>query len=159
MRTVRSVVVVVVIVFLSLQVRQPDRANPASDPAAAIDRRLPVPAGVKAILDRSCRDCHSNETRWPLYAYVAPISWRLAEHVQHGREELNLSTWGEYDLDTAMDLLVEICRKTRSGDMPLPAYARVHRSARLTDADVAQLCAWTTATRRALREGADSAGE
>lgn len=144
--------VVLVLVVLALQIRQPDRTNPPVDPAQAISRHLTVPDDVAAILERACRDCHSNETRWPLYAYVAPFSWEVAEHVANGRQEMNLSEWGSYDRDTAQDLLTVMCRRARSREMPLPSYARLHRDARLTDADLARLCEWTSAERRKLRE-------
>lgn len=87
-----------------------------------------------------------------MYAYVAPVSWEVAEHVANGRQELNLSEWGAYDSETAQDLLTMMCRQARSRDMPLPSYARLHRSARLTDDEIARLCAWTAAERRKLRE-------
>ena len=143
---------VVVVVVLAFQVRQPDRTNPPVDPAQAIARHLTVPDDVAAILDRACRDCHSNETRWPLYAYVAPISWEVAEHVANGRQEMNLSEWGTYDRETAQDLLTVMCRQARSRDMPLPSYTRLHRGARLADAEIKRLCEWTSAERRKLRE-------
>lgn len=144
--------VVLALAVLALQIRQPDRTNPPVDPAQAIGRHLTVPGDVAAILDRACRDCHSNETRWPLYAYVSPISWEVAEHVANGRREMNLSEWGAYDRDTARDLLTVMCRQARSREMPLPSYARLHRDARLADADIARLCEWTAAERRKLRD-------
>src|SRR5688572_5266446 len=98
-RVVRSVGLAVVLVFAALQFGPVDRTNPSSDPAQDIERHVAVPADVKAILDRSCRDCHSNQTRWPFYAYIAPLSWDIIEHVNHAREELNFSEWGAYDAD------------------------------------------------------------
>lgn len=59
-----------------------------------------VPLAVSAILKTSCYDCHSNETQYPWYSSVAPISWWLSEHIRHGRGELNFSEWGEYSLKT-----------------------------------------------------------
>lgn len=138
--------------FLALQVRQPDRTNPPSDPAEHIGRHLAIPADVQAIFDRSCRDCHSYDTRWPLYSYIAPISWEVGEHVAGGRQALNFSTWGQHDGDTVQDLLVAICRQVRAGDMPLRPYLRFHPSARLDGGDIAKVCAWTAAARRRLRD-------
>ena len=143
---------VIVGVAVALQVRQPDRTNPPVDPAHVIDRHLTVPDDIASILDRACRDCHSHETRWPFYAYIAPISWELAEHVAGGRQEMNLSVWGTYDRDTALDLLTVMCRQVRSREMPKPSYTRLHRDARLSDDDIARFCAWTSAERRKLRE-------
>ncbi len=57
------------VVLLAIQLKQPDRTNPPVDPSQSLDRHLPVPAAVRDVLDRACRDCHSSETRWPAYAY------------------------------------------------------------------------------------------
>lgn len=150
-RAARAVLTVSIVVFIAIQVRQAERTNPPVDPSLAIDRHLPVPADVKAILDRSCRDCHSHETRWPFYAYIAPMSWDLVSHVNHGREEMNLSEWGEYDADAMGDILDAMCRQVRRGNMPLPQYLLIHRSARLSPSDVERLCRWTSDTSVELR--------
>ncbi len=139
-------------VLVALQFRPVDRSNPPVDPAQAVERHLAVPAEVKAILDRSCQDCHSHQTRWPFYAYIAPVSWDIIEHVNNGRQEMNLSEWGHYDADAQQDLLIAICRQVRGGTMPLPSYARIHRSSRLSADEVTRLCTWTLETRKALRE-------
>ena len=151
-RLLKRLGLLLVAAFLALQVRQPDRTNPPSDPSDALGRHVAVPVDVRAILDRSCRDCHSHDTRWPLYSYIAPISWQVGEHVATGRQALNFSTWGQHDSDTAQDLLVAICRQVRAGDMPLAPYLRFHPSARLSADDIAKVCTWTTAERRKLRE-------
>jgi hypothetical protein len=52
--------------------------------------------GVKAILQRACYDCHSNETKWPWYSRIAPLSWLLVWDVCEGRAELNFSRWNQY---------------------------------------------------------------
>lgn len=152
-RAVTWVGLAVVLASVALQFKPVERTNPPFDPAQVLERHVPVPAEVKAILDRSCRDCHSNQTQWPFYAYIAPLSWDIIDHVNHGREEVNFSNWGAYDSDTAQDILLEICRQTRAGDMPHPSYTRIHWSARLTADDIRQLCEWTSETRKKLREG------
>jgi len=60
---------------------------------------------VAGILDRACADCHSNKTRWPWYSHVAPVSWFVIDHVNHGRSHLNFSEWGRYDAFEQRDLL------------------------------------------------------
>lgn len=136
--------------LLAAQVWQPDRTNPPVDPAAGIDRHVAVPADVAAILDRSCRDCHTNETRWPPYAYVSPFSWGVAMHVRQGRDHLNFSEWDAQDPESMQDLLEAICEEVRDGAMPLPSYTVVHRSARLAPAEITRLCSWTDETIAAL---------
>lgn len=129
--------------LLAIQFWQPDRTNPPSDPARHIDRHVHVPPDVAAVLDRACRDCHSNRTRWPFYSRIAPFSWNVVAHVRDGREQMNFSEWGEYDDESMADLLDAICDEVRDGAMPLPQYALVHRTARLSNRDVDRLCTWT----------------
>jgi Haem-binding domain len=150
-RVVRSVLIVLVVIFLAIQLVPVDRTNPPFDVAVSLERTTPVPASVKAILDRSCKDCHSNETRWPGYGYVAPMSWLLVRDVGEGRDHLNFSEWGASDAGTQRDSLIEMCRQVRRGNMPLKRYTWIHSSAKLTADDVKTLCEWTVEMRSRLR--------
>jgi hypothetical protein len=99
------------------------------------------------VLERSCRDCHSNETVWPWYSNVAPISWFVIDHVDHGRSHLNFSEWGREDAAHREELLRNICDWTKDGRMPLPSYLWMHRSAALSAAEGIALCTWTAHAR------------
>ena len=90
---------------------------------------------AEAIARTSCYACHSNETEWPAYSYVAPMSWLVRKDVEGGRDELNFSEWDEDSADAAEDAEEEIVE----GRMPLPNYRRIHREARLTDEEAAIL--------------------
>ena len=125
------------------QLIRPDRTNPPVNAAQRVDAHLAVPADVQAIFDRSCRDCHSHDTRWPAYSQVAPISWLVAHDVNEGREEMNLSDWGRYDRDEAREKLKDICKEVRGGHMPVRSYTWMHPGAKLSSAEVERLCAWT----------------
>jgi hypothetical protein len=57
-----------------------------------------VPPDVRSAIDRACRDCHSETTRYPWYSYIAPVSWLVNRDIQSGREHLNLSRWSEYSV-------------------------------------------------------------
>ncbi len=67
---------------------------------------------TRELVKRACFDCHSNETEWPWYSYIAPISWRVTEHVDNGREHLNFSEWNRPNED-----LEEIKEKVEEGKM------------------------------------------
>lgn len=136
--------------FAALQLVRPERTNPPVDPSMRLDAQLTVPREVAAILERSCRDCHTNETRWPWYSQVAPPSLLLAHDVREGRDELNFSEWGDYDAETADEQLEEICEMVTDGEMPLRPYTWLHPDARLSAADVSRLCEWTEQARREL---------
>jgi len=134
---------------VAIQFVRPARTNPATIPERTLAARVPVGSEAAAVLDRACRDCHSNDTRWPWYSHVAPVSWFVIDHVNHGRRHLNYSDWAQYPRDDAERLLKNVCAFAKKDTMPLPSYLRVHREARLTDADVAALCDWTEVTLRA----------
>lgn len=89
---------------------------------------------TRALAQRACFDCHSNETVWPWYSTVAPASWLLARHVTEGRENMNFSDWGEYSVRTD-----KVIRQIEEGEMPPASYLPLHPEARLTEAEKARL--------------------
>lgn len=129
--------------FAASQAVRPERSNPPSEAAESLANAPGLPAGVAAILDRSCRDCHSNQTRWPWYSHVAPASWLVIDHVNHGRSHFNYSTWRRYTPAEQAKLLEGSCELAQRGAMPMPSYLLLHRSAALSPADVATLCSWS----------------
>jgi len=124
---------VVVVVFLALQA-VPYGWNRSNPPVLA-DAPWPD-AGAEAIARESCYSCHSNETDWPVYSYVAPMSWLVRRDVEQGRDELNFSTWPDDDgeLDDAVEMI-------QDGEMPPSRYTRLHPGAVLDDAEAEQLIA------------------
>lgn len=150
---VKGAFLLLVVVAGVIQLARPARTNPSSDPSDHIKAVLPVHPEVEAVLSRSCNDCHSNDTVWPWYSNVAPVSWLLANDVKEGRRELNFSSWGSYQGEKQQKLLGEICKEVRSGEMPGPAYRLAHPKARLTQAEQATLCAWTSSIAPAMRGG------
>jgi hypothetical protein len=133
----------VVAVFVAIQIVPTERTNPPSEADVAAS-----PA-VESILRRSCYDCHSNETRWPWYSRVAPISWLVAHDVALGREEMNFSEWGTYYPSTRRRKLKWMERALREEQMPPWSYRLMHRDAHLSDADRAVIEDWAG---RALSE-------
>ncbi len=120
-------------VGLSRGIRHED--PPTRDDAAA-------PPKIAAILIRSCYDCHSNETRWPWYGYVAPFSWWLERDVGLGRKQLNFSEWGSYYLTTKLRKLQWIDRTLRQENMPPWSYRILHPQAALNQTDLLLLLQW-----------------
>jgi hypothetical protein len=83
-------------------------------------------ADVRALAVKACFDCHSNETRWPWYSFVAPVSWFVAHDVYDAREDLNFSEWDQPQEAKKAPKLV------RNRAMPLKAYVWLHADADLT---------------------------
>jgi hypothetical protein len=98
---------------------------------------------VGTILERSCRDCHSNRTAWPWYSHVAPVSWVISKHVKEGREILDFSEWTTQPPNEGERML--ICDAVSDGRMPLSGYTAIHRNARLSKQDVELICKWAAA--------------
>lgn len=102
----------------------PVRAEPTwTDPAAL------------AVAQRACFDCHSNETVWPLYSRVAPVSWLVTYDVREGREELNFSRWDLLDAEDVGEVGEEIAEVFEEGEMPPRIYTLMHPEAVLTEAE------------------------
>src|SRR5438876_6423144 len=98
-RVLKIITIVAVVLIVGIQFVRPARTNPAVDESQTIFARTQMTPPVAAILDRSCRDCHSNKTVWPWYTNVAPVSWFIVNHVNEARPLLNFSQWGTLDRD------------------------------------------------------------
>ena len=146
-KILRWLLILLAVVFVAIQFSRPARTNPPVNPAHSIEANLQVSPQVAAIFNRSCNDCHSNKTVWPWYTNVAPVSWFLVNHVNEGRQDMNLSEWGSYDKDKQSHRLRDICEQVQDGEMPLSTYTPLHPQAKLSPADVQTLCDWAKAER------------
>lgn len=84
---------------------------------------------TRALVERACNDCHSNETVWPWYSKLAPVSFVIRRDVLRGREVLNYSEWGVGEPDEGLQSMIDTISKEQ---MPLPYYAILQADARLT---------------------------
>ncbi|NMB80393.1 MAG: heme-binding domain-containing protein [Ignavibacteria bacterium] len=89
-------------------------------------------AETRALAKRACFDCHSNETVYPWYSNVAPVSWLVMHDIEEGRGNLNFSEW-ETGSKWAQHAADEAVEAIQTGKMPLPIYVVQHPEARLTD--------------------------
>ena len=135
-RWLRVILGVGLVILVALQFVPTRRTNPP------VGARLVAPADVESILRRACYDCHSYETRWPWYTYVAPVSWWITEHVNHGRSEMNFSEWPVFDFEEIEYEVREIEEQIEGDKMPLSSYLILHRSARLSAEEKQALLEW-----------------
>lgn len=135
-----KVIVGAVVVFALMQAIVPTRTNPQSDPSSSLIAVRPNAAAANAVMQRSCRDCHSNDTVWPWYSKVAPVSWLVARDVSEGRRELNISEFGRYDAAKQQRKLDKACEEVTGGEMPMWIYTLQHPDARLRPGDVEAIC-------------------
>jgi len=114
-----------------------DRTNPP------VTGEIEAPEHVMAILRRSCYDCHSNETKWPWYSYVAPASWLVAKDVNDGRRHMNFSEWSGYTAKEQKHSRKKCGKLVDLGEMPLWFYLPLHSEATLSEKDIELLVTWS----------------
>jgi len=86
--------------------------------------------GVRVLAVRACYDCHSNESRWPWYSHVAPVSWLVQSDVVEGRRALNFSEWNRPQKEAS-----EAAKATSNQEMPPGIYVPLHAESRLSTAE------------------------
>lgn len=148
LRWAKRIGLVMIVLLVVAQVVPIHRSNPPVEQSQTLFAVEKMPAPVMAALQRACENCHSNETVWPWYSYVAPVSWIIASDVQNARAKMNFSEWGSYTAKRKEERLEEICEQIANGDMPDPKYALLHRDARITPEERNAVCQWTEDVRR-----------
>ncbi len=133
-----KVIVWILAIFGFLQLFQIERQNPPIDHS----KELQADGEILALLRRACYDCHSNETKYPAYSYVAPISWAIASNIKNGRNALNFSEWSDMDAKLKKERIDRFAQLIRNGLMPKPIYLTFHKEAILSKEEKEQLINW-----------------
>ena len=139
---VKGIVLVLIALMAGIQIARPERVSESGDPLETF-RSEGDDVEALATLERSCLDCHSRSTDWPWYTNVAPVSWWIADHVQHAQGHLNFSDWETYPSRKKQELLEEICEEITKKAMPFDSYTWIHRDAILSEDEIEELCQWT----------------
>ncbi len=140
-RTILKLVVLGVILLVAIgQFFPPDRSNPPVNSAVTFEFVARPSPEMAAIVKRACYDCHSNQTVWPWYSRLAPISWLVAADVQEGRAHMNFSEWGLLSPEASRLKLQNACNEVKAGDMPLWFYVWMHPESRLSEQNVQTIC-------------------
>ena len=129
----KKILVVVLVAFIIIQFFPIDKTNPAPTPGMDFLKIKNTPPEVAQIINSSCYDCHSNETRYPWYSNIAPASWFLKNHINEGRKHLNFSTFATYEPKQQVDKLEECIEMVEKKEMPLESYFVGHQDAKITD--------------------------
>ncbi len=121
--------------FALIQFIPVDRENKPVDHAANFTDIHKTPEKIGSLLKSACYDCHSNETVYPKYAYIAPVSWSVKSHINEGREHLNFSVWATYNKDLKANMLKNSIQSLQNKTMPMPGYIVYHDEANLSEAE------------------------
>jgi len=130
----------------ALQFFQPSRNTSDKILATDITKIYPVTDTVLKILKTSCYDCHSNNTKYPWYAYVQPLGWVLNKDIQNGKEQLNFSEFGTYKPRRQKSKLISIRQRIKDKSMPMNSYLRMHKNAELSETEKKLIFDWIKST-------------
>ena len=138
MKVLRNIIVWGVGFLLLLQFVQIDIPKP---PKATAQDEIKAPKEKMAILKKSCYDCHSNNTKYPWYSDIAPISWQVHSNIKNGRAWMNFSIWNKYDEKKKQKLYKGIVDALNI-KMPPAEYLLVYKEARLSPKERKLLQDW-----------------
>jgi hypothetical protein len=141
-KILKKIFIGLAVVFVAIQFIRPAKNADAAITANHIEQLYPVPENVHAILAKACYDCHSNNTRYPWYDNIQPVTWWLNDHIKEGKDELNFSEFGTYTLQRQAKKLKKSAHEVDEGEMPLSSYTIMHTDAKLTDAEKQVLMSW-----------------
>lgn len=135
MKTFKKIIFWVLVVFALVQFFPTDKVNKPVDRKVNFVDTKKTPEKINTLLKNACYDCHSNETVYPKYAFIAPISWSIKSHINEGREHLNFSVWEAYNKDLKESMLKKAIQTIQNKTMPMPGYIVYHPEANLSNAE------------------------
>ena len=146
----KRILLILIIILVAIQFIKPQKNIHPEAQTEDISTLYSVPADVDTILARACNDCHSNNTRYPWYNNVQPLTWFLNNHVNDGKEELNFNEFATYRLSKQYHKLEEVKEQIDKDEMPLSSYTLIHTDAKLTAADKDILINWSEGIRKQM---------
>ena len=138
----KNILLVLLILLIGIQVFSIDKTPPQTIASEDLLQSPDMPEDVKMMLKNACADCHTNNTKYPWYTNIEPLSWWIKGHIDHGRENLNFSKWYSYNEDRKnhkADECVEVLEQRR---MPFSSYIWMHSEAKLSDAEHERLISY-----------------
>jgi hypothetical protein len=149
---VKKILIGILVVIVAIQFYRPER-NLSGENANDFSNKYQVPEAVSNILSVACYDCHTNKTNYPWYAHIQPVGYWIGQHVEDGKQHLNLSTFLSRNIAYQNHKLEEIIEQVEEKEMPLPSYTNLgmHPEANLTDEQRQILMRWAKAQMDTLR--------
>lgn len=150
-RLIKRIALIGLVIFLLIQLYQPARNSDNGQVLPVhIAKVYSIPENVQQVLQNSCYDCHSNNTRYPWYSYIQPGRTFMEVHIEDGKKDLNFSEFGSYSKRKQEGKLKSIIKQVQAAEMPLNSYTLIHRDAILKDAEKKVLIDWIEKTMDSL---------
>tara|TARA_R110002033_G_scaffold161992_1_gene198631 strand:- start:341 stop:796 length:456 start_codon:yes stop_codon:yes gene_type:complete len=149
-KAIKIIAIIALVVLVGIQFVPTERNQ--SDIVPVTDFMLVnnVPKTIQKKLQVSCYDCHSNNTQYPWYNRVQPITWFLEDHIKEGKAELNFNEWDSLSSRRKKSKLRSIIKQIESGEMPLDSYTLIHKDAKFSEAEAAELISFITQLKDSL---------
>jgi hypothetical protein len=149
-KVVRIFLAVLLVIFILIQFIRPSKNISTGIAVNDITSRYTVPDDIQHILKISCYDCHSNNTRYPWYWQIQPVTWFMNDHIAEAKKDLNFSIFASYKIGKQYKSFDDINKEVKKGDMPLSSYTFIHRDAILSDSQKLAIANWTTYCRKEI---------
>jgi len=147
MKLLKKIGLVLLLVFIVAQFFSPEKnQGNTEDLTAFLNETKPSPE-VKTILETTCFDCHSSNTKYPWYDKITPINFWLNEHVEDGKKHLDFSKWSDYSIKRKDHKFKELAEEVEEKKMPLPSYTWTHGDAKLSDSQIKAVVDWVNQVR------------
>lgn len=150
-KILKRIALVMVVLLVAIQFFRPQRNEAAGLSPRDITTKYHVPAQVLQLLQRSCYDCHSSNTRYPWYNKIQPVAWILDDHIQEGKRELNFSEFAAYTPKRAAHKLDEVMAEVGEHEMPISSYTTMHPHAKLSEEEIRMISEWADALGDSIR--------
>jgi hypothetical protein len=153
MKLIKKISAILIVLLIVMQFFRPTKNINGSTAALNndISKVLNVPANVQLMMQTSCYDCHSNNSKYPWYANVQPVAWWLNHHIEEGKQEINFNEFATYRPRRQYRKLQEIVDQIKEDEMPMSSYTLIHKNATLSAEQKNIIITWATASMDSMK--------
>jgi hypothetical protein len=147
----KKIILFLLIVFVCIQFIPTNRNQSTEILETDVTKVFEVPQNIQTLLNESCYDCHSNNTKYHWYDKIQPVSLFVERHINEGKKELNFSEFGAYSNRKQKSKLKFLISQVKNDKMPISSYALIHSNAKLSESEKKEIMDWATTLRDSLK--------
>lgn len=150
MKILKKIIAILLIVFVGIQFIPTTRNQSNGISETNFIKTFNVPENIQNLFEKSCYDCHSNNTTYPWYHKIQPMRFIMDKHIKNGKKELNFSEFGVYSKRKQKSKLKSVVSQVRDDEMPILSYKLTHKGTKLSDSEKQQIIAWINKLRDSI---------
>jgi hypothetical protein len=151
-KIIRIILIILLAALILIQFIRPPKNISKGIGADDITTKYLISGDVQHILRTSCYDCHSNNTRYPWYWQIQPVTWFMNGHIADAKRDLNFSAFASYNIRKQYKSFDNINKEVKNEDMPLTSYTLIHRDAILNNTQKLVIANWTIVSRKEIEK-------